>query len=85
MSNLPRARLLFFFFNFIYIFLEREEEREKERERNITVWLPLTPPTGDLACNPGCALTGNRTSNSLIHRLAFNPLSHTSQGQDAIF
>ena len=43
MSNLARARLLFFF-NFIYIFLEREEEREKERERNINVWLPLTHP-----------------------------------------
>ena len=27
-----------------------------------------------------CALTGNRTGNPLVHRLALNPLSHTSQG-----
>ena len=27
-----------------------------------------------------CALTGNQTSNSLVCRLVFNPLSHTSQG-----
>ena len=25
---------------------------EKERERNISVWLPLTCPTGDLDHNP---------------------------------
>ena len=44
-----------FFKDFIYLFLEREEGREKEREGNIKVWLPpaCTPPTGDLACNPG--------------------------------
>ena len=30
--------------------------REKERERNITVWLPLMPPTGDLAHDPGLCL-----------------------------
>ena len=34
------------FFLRFYLFLERE------RERNIHQ-LPLTPPTGDLACNPG--------------------------------
>ena len=39
---------------FIYLFLERGEGKEKERERNINVWIPLpTPPTGDLAGNPG--------------------------------
>ena len=35
------------------------------------------PLTGDLAHNPGmCPETGNR----LVHRLALNPLGHTSQG-----
>ena len=27
-----------------------------------------------------CALTGNRTTNLSVHRLALSPLSHTSQG-----
>ena len=36
---------------------------------------------GYLSCTPhwGPGLTGNRTSNPLVHRLALNPLSHTSQ------
>ena len=45
-----------FFKNVIYLFSEREEERrEKEREGNTGVWLvaSYTPPSGDLACNPG--------------------------------
>ena len=42
-----------FFKDCIYLFLERGKGREEERERNISVWLPLTPPTGDLANNPG--------------------------------
>ena len=45
------------------------------------MWLPLMrSPLGDLACNPGIELTGNQTGNLLVLRLAFNPLSHTSQG-----
>ena len=38
------------------------------------------PPTGDLAHNPGMALTGNPTGDPLVCRPALNPLSHTSQG-----
>ena len=47
--------LLFFFFR-LYL---RREGSEKERERNINVQEThrsvdsCTPPTGDLACNPG--------------------------------
>ena len=43
----------------IYLFLEREEGREQERQRNIDVQeiyqsvASCTPPTGDLARNPG--------------------------------
>ena len=41
-------------------------------------------------CGPGLqprpsARTGNRTSDPLVHRLALNPLSHTSQGSFLIF
>ena len=64
---------------YLFLFLEREEGREKEMERNIKVQLP---PTGDLACNPCMCLTGNWTSNPMVHRLALSPLSHTTQGDD---
>ena len=71
---------------FIYLFLERGERREKERERNISVWLPFTwPPLGTHPTTQTCALTGNRTSNPLVLRLSFNPLSHTSQGPSLSF
>ena len=57
------------------------EGREKERERNINVWLLLTHPLlGTWPTTQACTLTGNRTSNPLLHRMALSPLSHTSQG-----
>ena len=40
----------------MYLFPDRGEGKEKERERNISVWLPHTPPTVDLAHNPGMCL-----------------------------
>ena len=36
-------------------------------------------PTRDQPTTQACALTGNWTSNLLVHRLALNPLSYTSQ------
>ena len=39
--------------DFIYLLLERGEEREKEGEKHQCVVASHTPPTGDLACNPG--------------------------------
>ena len=72
---------LLFFKDFNYLFLERGEGREKERERNINVWLPLAcPQPGTWPATQACALTGNQTGNILVHRLALNPLNHTSQG-----
>ena len=66
--------------SFFLSFLDRGEGREKEKERNINVWLPLACPLlGTWPETQACALTGNRTSNPLVHRLALNPLSHTSQ------
>ena len=68
-------------FKIFYLFLERGEGREKKRERNINVWLPLTRPLlGTWPATQACALTGNRTRDPLVHRPAFNLLSHTSQG-----
>ena len=67
---------------FLYLFLDRGEEREKERERNIIVWLPLVrPPLGTWTTTQECALSRNQASDPLVHRLALNPLSHTSQGR----
>ena len=66
--------------DFICLFLERGEGREKEREKKINVWLPHTRPLlGTWLTTQACALTGNRTSNPLVHRPVLNPLLHTSQ------
>ena len=71
-----------FFKDFIYLFLERWEVKEKERERNVNVQLPLKHPLlGTWPATQACALTGNRTSDPLICRLALNPPSHTSEGR----
>ena len=44
--------------------------------------LPLTHPLlGTWPATQACALTGNQTSDSLVHRPVLNPLSHTSQGR----
>ena len=51
------------------------------------VWVFLMPPDlGTWPATQACALTGNRTSDPLVHRPALNPLSHTSRGcNDKIF
>ena len=47
-------------------------------ERNINVWVPLGRPLLETwSATQACALTGNRTSDTLVRRLALNPLSHT--------
>ena len=75
-----------FFKDFIYSFLDRregkEKGREKERERNINVWLTLVCPLlGSWPATQACALTGNRSGDTLVLRWVPNPLSHTSQGE----
>ena len=78
--------LVSFFFFKIYLFIFRQRGREGEREKNINVWLPLAhPQLGTSPATQACALTGNRTSNPLVHRLAPNPLSHTSEGRTGFF
>ena len=64
-----------FFKDFIYLFF-----RQRGRERNINVWLPLAHPLlGTWLTTKTCTLIGNWTGDSLVRRLALNPLSHTSQ------
>ena len=67
----------------LYCFFE--EGREKERERNIREksidQLPLACPLlGTWPGTQACALTGNWTSDLLVHWLALSPLSRASQG-----
>ena len=64
---------------FIYLFLERGREAVREGEKHHCVVASSTPPTGDLACNPGMCPDWELSWSPLIHRPVLNPLSHTSQ------
>ena len=67
------------FFSFKILCSERGKGREKERERNSNVRLSIVcPPLGIWSETQACVLTGNRTNDPLVHRLALNPLNHTS-------
>ena len=70
------------YFKIFYLFTFRETWREGEREgeKHQYVVASHPPPTGAWPETQICALTGNGTSDLLVHRLALNPLSHTSQG-----
>ncbi|KAF6073442.1 hypothetical protein HJG60_009566 [Phyllostomus discolor] len=74
-------QMIILFKDFIYLFiLERGQGREKE-ERYINMWLPLLRPLlGTWPAAQVCALTRSRKDGLLVHRLALNPLYHTSQG-----
>ena len=67
----------FVFLKILFIYF-LEKGKEKEEKHPCVVASPV-PPTGHLATQ-ACALTRNWNSNPLVHRPAFNPLSHTSQG-----
>ena len=75
--------LLLFFKYLICLFLERGERKEKEKHQCVVA--SHAPPTRDLAPTQACALTGNQTCDPLVCRLALNPSSHTSQGNDNYF
>ena len=60
----------FFLKKIFYLFRERKGGREGEREGNINVLLLLARPLlGTWPTTQACTLTGNPTSNPLIHRL----------------
>ena len=86
MVTIPSTKNLFFFFlDYLFIyFRERGREGEREREKHQYVAASHSPLTGDLTwpATQACALTGNLTGDSLVHRPVLNSLSHTSQGQN---
>ena len=52
----------------------------------MNVWLPLERPLlGTWPTAQARALSGNRTGDPLVGRLALSPLSHTSQGSSSVF
>ena len=54
---------------------------EKGRRKELNVWLLLKCPLlGTWPATQACALTGDQIGNPLVCKLAFNPLSYTSQG-----
>ena len=68
----------------IYLFIfererERGEGRKRGRETSTSGYLS-SPLMGTWPAAQACALTGNQTSDPFVHRLALNPLHHTSQG-----
>ena len=88
-GKICKSGSFFVFWVFLTLFkifyLERWVGREKERKRNICQ-LPLAwRQMGIWATTQACALTGNRTCDLSVQRLALNPLSHTSQGSDLFF
>ena len=73
----PWASIFYLFYFLKILFISRGDGREK----NINVWLPvMLPQPGTWPTTKACALTGNRTSDPLVCRLALNPLSQISQG-----
>ena len=69
------------FFKVLFVYFKTEGKGGKERDRNISVWLPVSCSLlGTWSATQACALTGNQTSDLLIHRPALSPLSHTGQG-----
>ena len=48
-----RSGIHLLLFKILFIFRERRREGEREGEKHQYVVASHTPPTGDLACNPG--------------------------------
>ena len=64
---------------YLLILRETGREGETEREKHGCVVASHTPPNGDLVCNPAMCPNWDWANELLVHRLALNPLSHTSQ------
>ena len=73
-------KFFYFLIFYLFLFLDRGKEKEKRRRETSMCGCLLREPHKTWSATQACALTGNQTSDPLVHRLALNPLSHTSQG-----
>ena len=64
----------------LFISRERGRQGEREEETSMCGCLWHVPLLGTWPPTQACALTGNRTGDPLVRRLALNPLNYTSQG-----
>ena len=67
-----------FIFLRVYLFILRQRARMREKLQCVVA--SHAPLMGTWPASQACALTGNRTSDLLVHRPVLNSLSHTSQG-----
>ena len=68
-------------FKFIIFIFREGGGRKRGREVSMFGCLPCAPPPpGTCPSTQACVLTGTRTDDPLVCRLAPNPQSHTSQG-----
>ena len=66
---------------YLFIFRQGGREGERQGDKDQCMVAFRTPHTlGTWPATQACALTGSRTNNTLVLRLALSPLSHTSQG-----
>ena len=72
----------------LFIFRERGRDEEREGQKHqcaretLISCLSHTRWQGTWPATQACALTGNQTGDLSVYRLAFNPLSHNSQGKN---
>ena len=69
-----------FIFQILFIYFQTLGKGDRRRETSIRCLLQVRPQPGTWPATQACALTRNQTCDPLVHRLAFNPPSHTSQG-----
>ena len=75
-----------FFFKILFIYFQRQgREGQREGEKHQCVFVSRCPQLGAWPTTQACGLTENQTSDTLVHRPALNPLSHTSQGSQSSF
>ena len=63
------------------MFRDRGRVGERGREKDPCVVAFHTPPTGDLACNPGMCPDWESNLYPLVCRPTLNPLSYTARAQ----
>ena len=67
-----RALIFLKYFIYLLIFKETGREGEREGDKRQCVVASHMPPLGTWPTTQACALTGNRTSDSLVHRQELN-------------